>query len=99
MACGAANKFSLPEEQRDLPGRAGPPTAGVRGKVTSRRRHDAVEPQGAGRGLGTGPLDGLQGVVRVTALALHQGFAKAAGVHIGLTAPVLTDVIFVQQRQ
>lgn len=84
----------LLEEQRDLPGPAGPPTAGVRGKDTSWRRHDCGGASGGWAGSGEGrPLEALQGVVRVTALALHQGLAKAAGVHIGLTATVFTDVI------
>lgn len=71
----------------------------------------AVAPQEEGRSLGKGhpggwagpgegsPLDALQRVVHVAALPLHKGFAQAAGVSVDLTAPVFTDVIFVQQRQ
>lgn len=44
-------------------------------------------------------LHTLQGVVRVAALPFYQGLTQAAGIRIGLTAPVFTDVIFVQQCQ
>lgn len=42
------------------------------------------------KGLSAGSL---QGVVWVAALPFHQGLTQAAGVCIGLTAPVFTDVI------
>lgn len=38
-------------------------------------------------------LHTLQGVVRVAALPFYQGLTQAAGIRIGLTAPVFTDVI------
>lgn len=44
-------------------------------------------------------LHTLQGVVWVAALPFYQGLTQAAGIRISLTAPVLTDVIFVQQCQ
>lgn len=60
----------------------------------------SVELQEAGRAWGRASvLHTLQGVVWVTALPFYQGLTQAAGICISLTAPVFTDVIFVQQCQ
>lgn len=66
----------------------------LRGTITVELGGPGLEPAG-----GTPDLDVLQGVVRVAALPLHQGFTQAAGVGVGLTAAILAEVIFIEQRQ
>lgn len=81
-------------------------SSGGRPRESEQRSHHLrgtiiVELEGPGLepGGGTAELDALQGVVRVTALPLHQGLAQAAGVGVGLTATILAEVIFIEQCQ